>query len=81
MFLFKVKDRFLITRRGLVLLPGLGDKIASVNDYIKILKPDGAIIETKILGISFNESRDILIGNYIKKEDVPIESDVWLNEQ
>ena len=81
MFLFKVQDRFLITGRGLILVPGLGGKKATVGDSIKIVKPDQTIIETTIRGIGFNEFRDILVGNDLTKNDVPIGSEVWLNKE
>jgi hypothetical protein len=81
MFLFKVQDKFLITGRGLILVPGLGDKNATVGDPIKIIKPDLAVIETTIRGIGFNEFRDILVGKELTKDDVPIGSEVWLNKK
>ena len=81
MFLFKVQDKFLITGRGLILVPGLGDKKATVGDPIKIIKPDQTVIETTIRGIGFNEFRDILVGKELTKDDVPIGSEVWLNKE
>jgi hypothetical protein len=81
MFLFKVQNRFLITGRGLILVPGLGDKKVTVGDTIKIIKPDQTIIKTTIRGIGFNEFRDILVGKDLIKDDVPIGSEVWLNEE
>lgn len=81
MFLFKVQDRFFMTGLGLILVPGLGDKKATIGDSIKIVKPDQTIIETTIRGISFNEFRDILVGKDLTKDDVPIGSEVWLNKE
>jgi hypothetical protein len=81
MFLFKVQDRFLVTGRGLILVPGLGDKKVTIGDPIKIVKPDLTIVETTIRGIGFNEFRDILVGNDLTKDDVPIGSEVWLNKE
>jgi hypothetical protein len=81
MFLFKVQDKFLITGHGLILVPGLGDKKATVGDPIKIIKPDQTYIETTIRGIGFNEFRDILVGKELTKDDVPIGSEVWLNKK
>ncbi len=81
MFLFKVQDKFLITGRGLILVPGLGNKKATVGDPIKIIKPDQTVIETTIRGIGFNEFRDILVGKELTKDDVPIGSEVWLNKE
>jgi hypothetical protein len=81
MFLFKVDDRFMVTGRGLILVPGLGEKKASVGDPIKIIRPDQSTVETTIKGIGWNEFRDILIGNELTKDDVPIGSEVWLNRE
>ena len=81
MFLFKVQDRFLVTGRGLILVPGFGDKKATVGDPIKIVKPDQTIIETTIRGIGFNEFHDILVGKDLTKNDVPIGSEVWSNQK
>ena len=81
MFLFKVKDRFLVRGRGLILVPGLGDKKGNIGDPIKIVKPDQTIIETTINGIGFNKFRDILVGKDLTKDDVPIGSVVWLNKK
>jgi hypothetical protein len=81
MLLFKVEDHFMITGRGLILVPGLGDKKASVSDPIKIIRPDQTSIETSIRGIGWNEFRDILVGNDLTKDDVPIGSEVWLNKE
>lgn len=81
MFLFKVEDHFLVTGRGLVLVPGLRDKKANVGDSIKIVRPDQTTIETIIRGIGWNEFRDILVGNDLTKNDVPIGSEVWLNKE
>lgn len=81
MFLFQVEERFMVTGRGLILLPGLCDKTASINDKIKIIRPDKSIVETMIKGISFSLNRDILIDDSLTKDDVPIGSEVWLNNE
>jgi hypothetical protein len=81
MFLFKVGERFIVTGRGLVLVPGLGDKKATVGDSIKIIRPDQTMIEATIKGIGFNQFRDIFVGTDLTKEDVPIGSEVWLNKE
>ena len=59
----------------------MSEKKASINDRIKILRPDNSIIEAKIKGISFNLNRDILISGDLTKDDVPIGSEVWLNKE
>jgi hypothetical protein len=78
MFLFEVEDRFMVTGRGLILVPGLRNKKAGINDKIKIVRPDNSIIEATIKGISFNFNRNILVGNILTKDEVPIGSAVWL---
>lgn len=45
---------------------------------IKNKSPDNSVIETVIKGITFNSSRDILVGSELIKEDVPIGSEIWL---
>jgi len=79
MLLFTVEERFLITGIGLVLTPGLGDKKASINDKIRLVRPNKTIVDTKIPGITF-ESKDIQIEGNLTKEDVPIGTEVWLIE-
>jgi hypothetical protein len=81
MFLFKVEDSFIVPERGLILVPGLGEKKAAIGDKVKIVRPDRSTIETTIRGISFNEHRDILVGPNLPKEDVPNGSEVWLDDE
>jgi hypothetical protein len=80
MFLFKVEESFMVTGRGLVLGPGLGDKKASTNDKIVIVRPDKTTLNTVIRGISINANRDILVGSNLTKTDVPIGSEIWLTK-
>jgi hypothetical protein len=80
MFLFKVSDRFMITGRGLVLTPGLGEKKAAVGDKVKIIRPDGSVIHSIIRGISFSYQHDILVGADLTKDDVPVDSEIWLSK-
>ena len=71
----------MVTGRGLILFPGLGDKKANAGDSIKIVRPDQSTIETTIRGIGWNQFRDILVGKDLTKDDVPIGSEVWLNKE
>jgi hypothetical protein len=80
MFLFTVNNTFIITGRGLLLTPGPGNKTAKIGSKIKLIRPDKSIIETRIKGIIFEGNHDILIGAGLKKEDVPIGTEVWLSE-
>ncbi len=77
-FLFSVTEQFMITGRGLVLLPGVEYKKVKVGDPIKIIRPDKTSIETTIKGMSFTEVRHINIGNDLTAADVPVGSEVWL---
>ena len=80
MFLFKVEERFMLTGSGLILVPSVGGKKASINDKIKIIRPDNSIIDTVIKGIGFNQNLDILVSGNLTKDDVPIGSEVWLDK-
>lgn len=80
MLLFVVEQVFLITRRGVVLLPGLGKNIVQVGTPIRLVRPDGSTLDTKVRGIGFNEFHDILVGQGLRKEDVPIGTEVWTIE-
>ena len=66
----------------MVLFPGLGDKIkfAKSGSKIRLLRPDRSAIETTISGIGWEGDHPILIGQEIKKEDVPVGTEVLLNE-
>lgn len=77
MLLFIVDNTFLIPGRGLILTPGPGKKPANLGDKIKLIRPDKSVIETIIIGMSFNDNRDILVE---KELNVPIGTEVWLNE-
>ena len=80
MLLFTVAETYMITGRGLLLTPGIGDKPAKIGDTLKLVKPDNTTLETVITGIVFNEHRDILVGSTLTKEDVPIGTEVWLQK-
>jgi hypothetical protein len=79
-YLFTVEATFVITDRGVVLYPGFENNSATLGSPIRLIRPDQSIIETQIRGVSFSENHDILIGEKIKKEDVPIGTEVWLQE-
>lgn len=79
MYLFTVTETYMITRRGLVLWPGLEDKHVLVGAKIMLIRPDKTIIETKVKVITFQWPRDILVESHLTKKDVPIGTEVWLN--
>ena len=82
MFLFKVEDIFSITGCGLVLVPGLGTNQGRVNSGmpIKLRRPDQTELQTVIAGIVF-QTRDIALLPSITKEEVPIGTEVWLEQE
>jgi hypothetical protein len=75
--LFKITDCFYLSKVGLVLLPGLGDKAVPIGTPITIVRPDSSEIETKVISIFFDSSYPITIEKSIQKEDVPIGSEVY----
>ena len=77
MLLFIVEDVFFITGRGVVLWPGLGKNIVRVGTPVRLIRPDKSVLDTKICGIAFNEFHDILLGPEVRKEDVPLGTEVW----
>ena len=82
-FLFKVKDIFMLTERGLTLVATMEDNKPKFNDSLKIIRPDKSTIETQVRGISFGDPitiTAILVGKELTKEDIPIGSEVWLNK-
>jgi hypothetical protein len=80
-FLFKVEDRFVISDRGLILTPGLGDKVKFVKTglEIRLMRPDKSEVTTSIIGITFESSHNILIPLTMKHE-VPVGTEVWTIE-
>lgn len=81
MHLFTVENAFMITGRGLVLTPGLGDNARHVHagSRIKLVRPDGTALHTTIQSITFNDVHDVMIGPEVMKEDVPTGTEVWLD--
>src|SRR5258706_13213259 len=80
MYLFTVEDTFWITGRGLVLTPGFGNKPIRVGTGIRLIRPDQSVLLTTIRGVTFQGEHPILIAEELKKEDVPIGTEVWLAE-
>lgn len=81
MLLFVVEQVFTITGRGVVLLPGFGQRIIRIGTPILLVRPNGSTFQTHIRGIGFNEFHDILIGENIQKEDVPVGTQVWVDDE
>ena len=84
--LFTVEDTFLIKGRGLVLVPGiipLRSERLQVNDPILLRRPDGSSLAWQIdaLEILHGGSPDCIgtpiVVKALKKEDVPVGTEVW----
>ena len=88
--LFVVEDAFQVTGRGCVLVPGpsteAGGPVLRVGDPIRLVKPDGQAIETRIHGIEMLHRRPppkvitapILLPKEITKDQVPVGTQVLL---
>lgn len=79
-YLFTVENTFMVTGRGLILTSGPRNKSIKVGNRIILILSNKAKIETKTRGIDFWENFSILIGEELQKKDVPIGTEVWLNE-
>ncbi len=80
--LFKVENQFVITGRGLMLTPGLGDNIKYVTTgaKIKLIRPDKSEVITTVKGITFEGNHEFLISSKFSKSDIPIGTEVWTHE-
>jgi hypothetical protein len=82
--LLVVEHTFAIKGRGLVLVPGIipeGDERFRMGDCIRLRKPDGSSIVTRIGGLELlcpNPRRDVvIILKDAAKGEVPIGTEVW----
>ncbi|MCG8700138.1 MAG: hypothetical protein MI922_18930 [Bacteroidales bacterium] len=66
--------------KGLILIPGIEDKAPKINvgDKVKLIRPDKSELFSKIIGITSTGGINIMIENKYKKEDIPIDKEVWL---
>lgn len=90
--LFIVADRFQISNRGCVLVPGVstepGAPHVKIGTSIRLRTPDGNVIDTQIRGIEMINYRKkpekitapILLPRAVKKENVPVGTEVFLLE-
>ncbi len=85
--LFTVEDAFTIRGRGLILVPGIvpeGDERFRVGDRISLRKPDGSSTDAQIGGLELFASYALgkipVILIAMKKEDVPIGTEVWSSD-
>jgi len=86
-YLFTVEDRFLITGRGVVIVPGIpwrGVPSTKRGDPLILRTPLGEIIETSIKEVEMIrtatriEASPVLLPSDIHKFDVPIGTEVFL---
>ena len=82
MFLFVVENKFKITGSGLILTPGLGDKVkfVKVGTEIKLVRPDKSELVCSIKGIMFEGNHDILISSEFADMDIPVGTQVCTND-
>ena len=86
--LFTVADVFQIARRGCVLVPGVaeGGPVVRMGDAIRLRTPDGRVIDTEVRGLEMISylsvpkaiTIPILLPSSLRKEDVPIGTEVFL---
>ena len=83
MLLFKVRDTFAISGKGLIIsAESISDDVkVLIGDKIQIITPDDKVIETTIKGITLKGYFDLLIDQNVAREDIPIGSEVWLNKE
>ena len=85
--LFVVEDTFFIKGCGLVPVPGIvpqPDERFRVGDPIVLKRPDGSHVESTIGGLEIiscspprPQTNVVILLKDLKKEDVPIGSEVW----
>ena len=86
-----VEDRFEITGRGCVVVPGIPhdcpkDIAVRRGDTIELRKPDGTSLRTRIYEIEFcdgpGKRSDVafLLPPEITKADVPVGTEIWLEK-
>lgn len=88
-FLFEIDDVFDITGRGCVLVPGVpyaSKQEVRVGSEIVVQRPDGSVLETSVSGFEMiNRGRPMehapfSVPKYVRKEDLPPGSRVFLKE-
>lgn len=80
--LFIVENIYRVIGRGLILTPGLGEKVKLVEtgSQIRLVRPDKTEIETRITGIGFEGNHNIIISSEISVEQIPIWTEVWTTD-
>jgi hypothetical protein len=86
-FFSKVEDTFLISGRGLVIVPAPWQEDLKVRATtpIQLRTPDGRVLDTHIKSVEIlfgqkvgDKQAAFLMPNNITKEDVPNETEIWL---
>jgi hypothetical protein len=82
--LLTVAERFSISGRGLVLVPGIrpvGDELLKIGDPIRLRLPDGREIRANIGSLELpnpNPRREVVIMlTELSKAEVPVGTEVW----
>lgn len=79
-YLFKEIQTFIIRDRGLVLIGGPRTRDLVFKSRIRLVLPDKTEIDTDVLGESAYENFAIMVDETVQKEQVPIGTEVWLND-
>jgi hypothetical protein len=88
-FLSKVEHTWTITGRGCVIEPVAltnPDLVVHNGDAIQLRRPDGQVINTHIVGVELAKQLSgpcrvvFLLSKEVVKEDVPLETEIWVNE-
>jgi hypothetical protein len=90
--LCKVEDVFEISGRGCILTPGFSETAAAnlqirAKDPIQLRRPDGSMVRTHINAVEILDSPNrrwcvpVLLPPEFTKSDVPIGTEIWLENQ
>lgn len=80
--LFKVEHCFGISNRGLGIVPQ-GDERYRVGDKLELRRPDGVVLNTRIVGLEFlnpmppDHAIAVLLPVGLPKDDVSLGTEVW----
>lgn len=79
MMLFIVEERYMLTKIGLTLCAASPRGKLRTGDTVRLVRPDNTSINAVVKGIAFHEEWSIVISGSLTKEDVPVGTEVWLD--
>ena len=87
-YLYTVTDIFQLTGPFLIPTPGIPDNVAGIRKgtRLQLRRPDGSVISTSIYCFFMSSRRDptrriISLPRDLTKQDVPLGTEVWLDEE